>query len=140
MPNAKPADRHSSGIVISAISNQNDCHEFFNHRNHLNQSSDKNPAGAFARIIQSGYRHRQGVCFLPFLKKGQDSVRWSAGLSIRHDLVIWGERSSRKPRLLFRLDGVLLFRLADRQFLALLFQLPPRLTRLEPLRTEPQTF
>jgi len=33
--------------------------------------------------------------------------------------------------LLFRLSGVLLFRYADRQFLALLFQLPPRIVRFE---------
>ena len=41
-------------------------------------------------------------------------------------------RSTRKPRLLFRLSGVFLLRFADRQFLALLFQLPPRFTRFEP--------
>jgi len=35
--------------------------------------------------------------------------------------------------LLFLLFGLLLLRLADRQLLALLFQLPPRLTRLEPI-------
>lgn len=33
--------------------------------------------------------------------------------------------------LLFRLSGVLLLRLAARTFLGLLFQLPPRITRLE---------
>ena len=38
----------------------------------------------------------------------------------------------RKPKLLFRLSGEFLLRFAERQFLALLFQLPPRLTRLEP--------
>ena len=38
----------------------------------------------------------------------------------------------RKPLLLFRLSGLLLFRLAERQFLALLFQLPPRFTRFDP--------
>jgi hypothetical protein len=31
---------------------------------------------------------------------------------------------------LFRFSGVLLFRFADRQFSAVLFQLPPRMTRL----------
>ena len=40
--------------------------------------------------------------------------------------------SRRKPRLLLRLPGGFLLRFADRQFLALLFQLPPRLTRFEP--------
>lgn len=39
---------------------------------------------------------------------------------------------SRKPMLLLRLPGSLLLRFADRQFLALLFQLPPRLTRPAP--------
>lgn len=34
--------------------------------------------------------------------------------------------------LLLLLSGLLLFRLADRQFCALLFQLPPRITRFEP--------
>lgn len=34
--------------------------------------------------------------------------------------------------LLFVLDGLLLLRLAERQFCALLFQLPPRITRFEP--------
>ncbi|HPE70480.1 MAG TPA: hypothetical protein PLF96_14275 [Thermotogota bacterium] len=38
----------------------------------------------------------------------------------------------RNPRLLLLLPGELLLRLATRQLLALLFQLPPRLTRLEP--------
>ena len=38
----------------------------------------------------------------------------------------------RKPLLLFRLFGLLLFRFAERQFLALLFQLPPRFTRFDP--------
>ena len=41
-------------------------------------------------------------------------------------------RARRKPRLLLRLSGVLLLRFDTRQFLALLFQLPPRFTRLEP--------
>jgi len=41
-------------------------------------------------------------------------------------------RARRKPRLLFRFDGSFLLRFADRQFLAVLFQLPPRLTRFEP--------
>ncbi len=41
-------------------------------------------------------------------------------------------KARRNPRLLFRFDGVFLFRYADRQFLALLFQLPPRFTRFEP--------
>ena len=43
------------------------------------------------------------------------------------------ELERRKPRLLLRLPGSLLLRIADRQFCASLFQLPPRITRLEPL-------
>lgn len=39
----------------------------------------------------------------------------------------------RKPMLLLLLSGLLLLRLATRQLLALLFQLPPRFTRLDPL-------
>ncbi len=40
---------------------------------------------------------------------------------------------TRKPMLLLLLFGLLLFRLATRQLLALLFQLPPRFTRFDPL-------
>lgn len=43
-------------------------------------------------------------------------------------------RATRKPRLLFRFVGLFLLRFADRQFLAVLFQLPPRFTRFEPYR------
>ena len=38
----------------------------------------------------------------------------------------------RKPRLLLRLSGELLFLFDDSQLFALLFQLPPRFTRFEP--------
>ena len=40
--------------------------------------------------------------------------------------------SRRKPRLSLRLPGDQLLRYADRQLLALLFQLPPRISRFEP--------
>ena len=39
--------------------------------------------------------------------------------------------------LLLRLSGQLLLRFAERQFWALLFQLPPRFTRFEPGRSSP---
>ena len=39
--------------------------------------------------------------------------------------------------LLLALSGQLLFRLPTRQLLALLFQLPPRFTRLEPCGRNP---
>lgn len=42
------------------------------------------------------------------------------------------ERQRRSPKLLLLLSGLLLLRFDTRQFLALLFQLPPRFTRLEP--------
>jgi hypothetical protein len=43
--------------------------------------------------------------------------------------------ATRKPRLLLRLRGVFLLRLAERQFLALLFQEPPRNTLARPVFT-----
>ena len=50
------------------------------------------------------------------------------------NFVGWMElRHKRKPRLLLRLSGLFLLRFAERQFLALLFQLPPRFTRFEPM-------
>jgi hypothetical protein len=56
-------------------------------------------------------------------------------LSASGDLGIPEElRARRKPLLWFRFDGSFLFRFADRQFAASLFQLPPRFTRFEPLR------
>ena len=39
--------------------------------------------------------------------------------------------TTRKPLLLFRLSGVFLLRLAERVFLGLLFQEPPRNTRFD---------
>ena len=44
--------------------------------------------------------------------------------------------TGRKPRLLFRLSGVVLLRFAERQFLALLFQLPPAFPIPIPARVE----
>jgi hypothetical protein len=46
--------------------------------------------------------------------------------------------TARKPLLLLRLSGLLLLRFADRQLLALLFQLPPRFTRFEPMDGTPE--
>jgi hypothetical protein len=39
------------------------------------------------------------------------------------------DTATRKPLLSFRLSGLFLLRLAERQFLGLLFQEPPRSTR-----------
>ena len=44
----------------------------------------------------------------------------------------YGTNTRRKPMLLLRSSGSLLLRFAERQFCALLFQLPPRKTRFEP--------
>jgi len=44
----------------------------------------------------------------------------------------YGTKTRRKPTLLLRLAGLALLRFAERQFGALLFQLPPRNTRPEP--------
>jgi hypothetical protein len=43
-----------------------------------------------------------------------------------------GAARRRQPKLLLRLSGSLLFRFVAVQFAALLFQLPPRITRAEP--------
>ena len=53
----------------------------------------------------------------------------SGNSGIRHPAEF---RARRKPRLLLRFDGSFLLRFAERQFLAELFQLPPRFTRFEP--------
>ena len=53
---------------------------------------------------------------------------WSPGHPSRQG----GIQGERKPRLSLRFDGSFLLRSADRQFLALLFQLPPRSTRDAP--------
>ncbi len=46
-------------------------------------------------------------------------------------LAVKGVRATRNPSLLFRLSGLFLLRLAERRFLGLLFQEPPRSTRLQ---------
>ena len=69
------------------------------------------------------------ICFCPYIP-GQDFADVQQ-VGIR--LFCWAKgATSRNPLLLFRLPGVFLLRSAERQFLALLFQLPPRITRLSP--------
>ena len=46
--------------------------------------------------------------------------------------------TTRNPLLLLRLSGLLLLRLADRQFVGLLFHEPPRNTRLAPYSFRPR--
>ena len=48
-----------------------------------------------------------------------------------------GTRATRKPRMMNRSGGVIPLRNADRQILAMLLQLPPRLTRFEAVPTPP---
>ena len=68
-----------------------------------------------------------------FAYRAQAICRTTAGsVHIAQILFTDGARASRKPRSLFRLSGVFLLRFADRQFLALLFQPPPRQARFEP--------
>ena len=54
-------------------------------------------------------------------------------IAILHSFLSYGTNTGRKPKLLLVFVGLLLLRLATRQLLALLFQLPPRITRLVPL-------
>ena len=76
-----------------------------------------NTASGGARPLCSSARDRQG------------DYLFIADIRPCHKL---RRRTTRKPRLLLRLPGELLLRFATRQFVAVLFQLPPRFTRLEP--------
>jgi hypothetical protein len=60
------------------------------------------------------------------------ALRFRRSRSIRERKARWGAeglQTSRKPLSLFRLPGLFLLRLAERRFLASLFQEPPRSTR-----------
>jgi hypothetical protein len=63
--------------------------------------------------------------------RGRPAPPWRGGCSQTPVL------AGRKPRLLFLLSGELLFRLAARTLCGVLFQLPPRFTRLEPPLLDP---
>ena len=63
-------------------------------------------------------------------KTGSKNFYWDYGNFPAHTKIIELGHTTRKPRLLLRLLGLL--RLETDALLALLFQLPPRLTRLEP--------
>lgn len=82
------------------------------------------PGGTFAHFSE-GYQPRRG--FTHSFPHSRDTGM-TDGIGARAPML-----AGRKPRLLLLLDGVLLLRFAERQFSALLFQLPPRLTRFEPL-------
>jgi hypothetical protein len=55
---------------------------------------------------------------------------WSLCTFMKVQILPVSVLAKRKPRLLFRLVGVFLLRLAERSLCGLLFQEPPRLTRL----------
>ena len=56
--------------------------------------------------------------------------------SVEHARLVDDGLAGRNPMLLLRLSGLLSLRFAERQFAALLFQLPPRMTRFsEPVGT-----
>jgi hypothetical protein len=95
--------------------------------------------GAFDKSLHSiAYQHR--AAFLHFSRPRirttePDGDRVSASVHPHGRIELW---TRRKPRLLLRLPGSFLLRLAERQFDALLFQLPPRLTRLVPSGRRPK--
>ena len=91
--------------------------------------------GSFAAVC----RARRGLIQVLTTLTPFDRCRGSAGTRV----VRWGcncmppvpeNRQTRKPWFLLRLSGLLLLRYAERQFLAELFQLPPRITRWALLR------
>ena len=87
----------------------------------------------FVSVVPAGKRHSNLQTGCPFAGE-----RWFCGclscpLLAASTLRRAQERTSRKPMLLFRLFGLLLFRYAERRFLPSLFQLPPRFTRLVPV-------
>ena len=95
------------------------------------------PGGAFGRGFHlPSYQSRRGrFATSPGSFRSRDGtndlsgpISSSGGLpSVR----LGSDWAGRKPRLLFRFSGSFLLRFAERQFLALLFQLPPRITRFE---------
>ena len=99
----------------------------------LNLLSARRPAAVFTPVRPT---KRRGTGLFGRLAPAQDDgldMTWcTRGESV--DTLLWHSRvlSRRKPRLSLRLPGVQLLRYADRQLLASLFQLPPRITRFEP--------
>lgn len=90
-------------------------------------SEARTHAGAFAR--PSGPATSPGVVLQVSPRRigGGAPPRPAAAIRLRCQAA-----SARKPRLLSRLSGELWFRYAERQFLALLIQDPPRFTRFAP--------
>lgn len=88
------------------------------------------------QMIRSDYQPRRRTSlFVPPITAGAGSCPGQqAGLHLARCA---GGSTARKPKLLFSLSGLLLLRLETRQLLALLFQLPPRIARFEPLDRTP---
>ncbi len=98
---------------------------------HKSINHENNMPGAFETKIHSPYQHRTFLKIFVAFYSERDSNLFSGS---RPTLpVSYGTNTRRKPILLLRLPGSLLLRLAERQFCALLFQLPPRSTRFEPM-------
>jgi hypothetical protein len=97
-------------------------------------STTKRPPGAFDLTTSTG---RPGFYFAYAVigprsdRAMQDGKAVGSARGSIHSL--HGAVARRKPRLLLRFVGSFLLRFDDRQFLAVLFQLPPRFTRLRPL-------
>lgn len=72
------------------------------------------------------------LCLFPEQDKDLDISRYLKS-SLNEIILSLSVLRMRKPMLLLLLPGLLLLRLATRQLLALLFQLPPRFKRLDPL-------
>jgi hypothetical protein len=89
------------------------------------------PPGAFALATSAGRPRSE---FVPHPGAGEPESDPFRRARIR---TTGGARATRKPRLLFRFAGEFLLRFADRQFWPLLFQLPPRMTRLTPFDRSP---
>lgn len=77
-----------------------------------------------------------GKCSLSGIEPARDNdLDMALGTRARFvNPTLWRRRvlNRRRPRSSLRLSGASLLRFADRQFLASLFHLPPRMTRLEP--------
>jgi hypothetical protein len=95
------------------------------------------PAATFALLKPQGYQPRPGTAlFGPVSVTKPGHPAWpsncmaaaSVNAADRANDVL-GTHTTRKPMLLFLFSGSFLLRLADRQFLGLLFQEPPRNTR-----------
>ncbi len=106
----------------------------FLHRHHVYKKSARVFARATnARTFGSSFVWKNSSA-------GQRSVHIMHGAKAREPWLaglIWTEQTNRTPKLLLRLSGSFLLRFAARQLDASLFQLPPRLTRFEPLRPLP---